>query len=75
MAVLALDVKIQPGLQVQLAALGLLAQPLAIIAQVFKLPAQTLGQRRQARRKGCASLPRGKYICRLTKFWCRDCLR
>ena len=39
-------------LQVQLAALGLLAQPLAIITQVFKLPAQTLGQRRQARRQG-----------------------
>ena len=51
LAMLALDVKVQPGLHVQLRALGLTAQPLPIVSQVFELPAQLARQRAQPQRQ------------------------
>ncbi|MNJ68655.1 hypothetical protein D3C77_649220 [compost metagenome] len=48
----ALDVKVEPGLQVQLTALRLLAQPLPVIAQLFELPPQLPRCRLQAWRQG-----------------------
>ncbi|MCY1526924.1 hypothetical protein D9M68_619700 [compost metagenome] len=47
LTVLTLDMEIQPGLHIQLRTLGLLAQPLAVVAQVLELPAQTIRQWRQ----------------------------
>ena len=51
LAVLPLDVKIEPGLHVQLGTLGLLTQPLAVVAQMLELPAQAPRQGRQVQRQ------------------------